>query len=104
MLLSCMNETKWEEIRLAMAKMSPPPVWRTTSLNGYESLPDGDWYYHFITGGYQTIQYLDIVTSSPEQQKKTGVLLRAIHVVGIETAYGYRIFGYVDSSSEADYL
>ncbi|WP_319003335.1 DUF6678 family protein [Dickeya zeae] len=99
-----MNNTKWNEIRCAMLNTASPPLWKTTTLNGYESAPDSEWFYHFSEGGYSDIQYLDILTSSPEQHAVIGEILRAIHLPGIETPTGYRIFGYTDSAFFVSYL
>ncbi|QGY32443.1 DUF6678 family protein [Pantoea cypripedii] len=104
MLYSCMNNTKWNEIRLAMVGMASPPLWKTTSLNGYKSAVDGEWFYHFSEGGYSDIQYLDVLTHSDEQHTVVGAILRAIHLPGIETSTGYRIFGYADSACNVVYL
>ncbi|TPG53734.1 DUF6678 family protein [Ewingella americana] len=101
---SCMNNTKWDEIRLAMVNMSSPPRWKTVTLSGYESLPDGEWFYHFKVGGYSDIHHLDVLTSSPEQHAMVGEVLQAIHVPGIETTFGYRIFGYADLATAVSYL
>lgn len=104
MLYSCMNNTKWNEIRLAMFGMESPPFWRITYLNGYESVVDGEWFYHFSEVGYLDIQYLDVLTNSAEQHATVGTILRAIHCPGMETSTGYRILGYADSASNVDYL
>lgn len=104
MLNSCMNNTKWNEIRMAMVNMTSPPLWKTTSLNGYESAADGEWFYHFNEGGYSHILYLDVLTNSYEQHAVVGTILRAIHLPGIETSTGYRILGYADSACNVDYL
>lgn len=104
MLYRCMNNTKWNEIRVAMVSMESPPSWRITFLNGYESAVDGEWFYHFSEGGYLDIQYLDILTNSVAQHAMVGTLLRAIHLPGIESKNGYRIFGYADAISYVDYL
>lgn len=104
MLYSCMNNTKWNEIRLAMVNMTSPPLWKITTLNGFESAVDGEWFYHFSKGGYSDIQYLDILTNSVEQHGLVGAILRAIHLPGIETSTGYRILGYADSACKVAYL
>lgn len=104
MLYSCMNNTKWNEIRLAMIAMESPPLWKITYLNGYQSVVDGEWFYHFKEGGYLDIQHLDILTSSVEQHATVGTILQAIHLPGIETPNGYRILGYADSVRKVEYL
>lgn len=67
MFYRCMNNTKWNEIRVAMVSMESPPLWRITFLNGYESAVDGEWFYHFSGGGYWDSQYLGILTNSVKQ-------------------------------------
>lgn len=104
MLYSCMNNTKWDKIRVAMVSMESSPLWKITFLNGNESAVDGEWFYHFSEGGYLDIQYLDILTNSVEQHATVGTILRAIHLPGMETSTGYRILGYADSVSYVDYL
>lgn len=104
MLYSCMNNTKWNEIRLAMIAMESPPLWIITYLNGYQSMVDGEWFYHFKEGGYLDIQYLDILTNSVEQHAMVGSILQAIHLPGMETSTGYRILGYANSVSKVDFL
>lgn len=104
MIYSCMNNTKWNEIRLAMSGMKSPPFWRIMYLNGYESGVDGEWFYHFSEGDYLDIKYLDVLTNSVEQHATVGTILRAIHLPGMETSTGYRILGYEDSVSNIDYL
>lgn len=104
MLYSCMNNTKWNEIRMAMVSIESSPLWKITFLNGYESAVDGEWFYHFCEGGYLDIKYLDIMTNSVEQHTMVGTILLAIHLPGVEVSTGYRIWGYADSVSYVDYL
>ncbi|EPJ3208553.1 DUF6678 family protein [Citrobacter freundii] len=104
MLYSCMNNTKWNQLRVAMVSMQSSPLWKITFLNGNESAVDGEWFYHFSEGGYLDIQYLDILTNSVEQHATVGTILRAIHLPGMETSTGYRILGYADSVNYVDYL
>jgi len=99
-----MNNTKWNEIRVAMVCMASPPSWKITFLNVYESTVDGEWFYHFSEGGYLDIQYLDTLTNSVAQHAMVGTILRAIHLPGIESESGYRIFEYADAISYMDYL
>lgn len=101
---SCMNNTKWNQIRVEMVSMQSSPLWKITFLNGNESAVDGEWFYHFSEGSYLDIQYLDILTNSVEQHATVGTILRAIHLPGMETSTGYRILGYADSVNYVDYL
>lgn len=53
-----MNDTKWDELRLAMYGLKGVASrWRTLDVeSGYLSVWDRDWYYHFRNGGYKFIQ------------------------------------------------
>src|ERR1700748_2777338 len=89
-----MNDTKWDEIRLAMYALKPAPAWTTLATNGYRSSPDREWYYHFREGGYRCIRHLDIVVDTLVQRELVRSALKRIHVPGEETAEGFRVFGY----------
>ena len=53
----CMNNTKWNEIRLAMNDIPYTVKWRTKDLeNGYISQWNADWFYPFMIGGYKIIE------------------------------------------------
>ncbi|NVB84594.1 MAG: hypothetical protein HOV81_39835 [Kofleriaceae bacterium] len=79
-----MNDTKWEELRLAMYRIEPlPPAWRTRCVeNGYVSPWDREWFYHFRDGGYGSIEWVEIKPDSAE------------HLPGLKTDNGFRILGY----------
>ena len=55
-----MNNTKWEELRLAMYGIEPAPRCRCMTTSGYCSDADAEWFYHFRAGGYDDIRYVDI--------------------------------------------
>ncbi|SEJ55127.1 hypothetical protein SAMN05518849_108134 [Sphingobium sp. AP50] len=99
-----MNDTKWDEIRLAMHELPFPCKWRTVSTEGYQSEPDADWYYHFRIGGYNCISYLDILVTDDTKRKAVREILQAIHVPGEETAEGFRIYGYQAENMAMNYL
>lgn len=103
-----MNKTKWEEIRLSMynlaINMKTVIKWRTKDIkNGYISIWDNEWYYHFKSGGYETIEWLEILT--PNTILKEAVLneLKNIHVPGKIQNDSIMIYGYSNDSS-MDYL
>ena len=103
-ILPVMNDTKWNELRLAMHAMDQPPKWRVLSENGFYSPKDGDWYYHFSAGGYTDIIYADIFIGDVSQRGIVLALLQKINLPGIETPDGFRIFGYVAAGETVDYL
>ncbi|WP_371279812.1 DUF6678 family protein [Dokdonella sp.] len=77
-----MNNTKWEELRIAMLGLDRAPLWRTRDVeNRYESCWDGDWLHHIKQGGYNTIEWVEIAAANPEQ-------LRAINSAGTTECAG----------------
>lgn len=104
MLNPVMNDTKWDEIRLAMYALEPPPMWSTLAANGYRSSPDREWFYHFRVGGYACVLHLDIHADTPAQRALIRSALRKVHVPGEETSEGFRVFGYLRDGQAAAYL
>ncbi|PKL74541.1 MAG: hypothetical protein CVV27_19990 [Candidatus Melainabacteria bacterium HGW-Melainabacteria-1] len=101
-----MNDTKWEEIRLAMYGLGELiPKWRTRDREtGFESPWDGEWFYHFRSGGYATIEWLEIEVSYDAQRTLVLEALHAIQVPGEDMGHVLRIYGYVPSGTEVEYL
>ena len=105
-LTSCMNNTKWDELRLAMYGLGEgAPQWRTKDVEN-DHLCDwqGEWFYHFREGGYDTIYWVEIRTESDEQKQTVLSLLKEIHVPGEETETGFKVYGYIPSGKAIDYL
>jgi hypothetical protein len=101
---AAMNNTKWDELRLAMYGMKLAPRYRTMSTNGYYSRLDFGWYYHFRNGGYDDIRYVDIFAESDAQRDEIRSALKTIHVPGEETVDGFRVYGYALPGQALDYL
>jgi hypothetical protein len=97
-----MNNTKWEEIRLAMHNYPLPIEWRTKDIeNSYICDWDSDWFYHFKLDGYKTIEWLEIKVVNDDIKNDIVTLLRKIHVAGeilkdSIKVYGYKKDGFVD--------
>ncbi|HEY6519061.1 MAG TPA: DUF6678 family protein [Roseiarcus sp.] len=104
MLNPAMNNTKWNELRLEMYGIAPPPSWSTLSLNGYRSPPDREWFYHFRNGGYESILHLDIRVDTPAQRELVHSALKKVHVPGEEMPDGFRVFGYLQNGQGAAFL
>jgi hypothetical protein len=101
-----MNDTKWEELRLAMYSLGDlNPKWRTKDVEtGFIPEWDGEWFYHFRSGGYECIEWVEITVTSPAQDDAVLRALRSIHVPGEKTEYGYRVFGYTEPGKAVDYI
>jgi hypothetical protein len=100
-----MNDTKWNELRLAMYNLAAlRPRWRTKDVNGYVCPWDGEWYYHFRGAGYSTIEWVEIETTSADQDGAVFELLQKIHLPGLRIDNGYRIYGYAQEGVAVDWL
>lgn len=104
MLNPAMNNTKWDELRLEMYALTPPPSWSTLSTNGYHSQPDREWFYHFRKGGYESILQLDIQVETPAQRELVRSALKKVHVPGEEMPDGFRVFGYLQDGQAAEFI
>ena len=104
MLNPVMNDTKWDELGLAMYALDPTPAWSTLSTNGYRYGPDYEWLHHFRIGGYKDIVHVDIHVETSDQRDLVRSALKKIHVPGEETADRFRVFGYLENAHVADYV
>ena len=97
-----MNDTKWDELRLAMYHLGDRhPRWRTKDISGYVSDWDGEWFYHFRQGGYLTIEWVEIQVSWPDQDAAVLELLQQIHVPGHRIENGFRVYGFARQGTQA---
>jgi hypothetical protein len=88
-----MNETKWDELRLALYGLGGlRPKWRTRDLPGYLSPWDGEWFYHFQEEGYGSIEWVEIRVAIPEQVMAVEAALRQVHVPGHRVEHSFRVF------------
>jgi hypothetical protein len=91
-----MNDTKWEEIRLAMYDYDGVIHWRIKNVdNGYISQWDGEWFYHFRIGGYTCIEWLEIRLTD-DNASYVIAKLKDIHVPGEIDGNVVRVYGYKD--------
>jgi len=101
-----LNDTKWEELRLAMYNLGNlSPRWRTLDIkNGYLSSWDSGWYYHFREGGYKAIRWVEIETVGENQTEAVLRELVRMSLPGERTPHGFRVYGYVDSGRYVQYI
>jgi hypothetical protein len=99
-----MNNTKWEELRLAMYGIEPAPRYRCMTIGGYYSDADAEWFYHFRAGGYDDIRYVDIFVESQAHRAQIRGALKAIRLPGEETDDGFRVYGPALPGQTLDYL
>jgi len=100
-----MNDTKWDELRLAMYGLSQPkPKWRTKDLEtGFISPWDGEWFYHFRIGGYATIEWVEIRCQTPAQRTAVERELVRVHVPVESTDDGFRVYGFIIPGTPIDF-
>lgn len=103
-----MNDTKWEELRRAMSSLSDlRPKWRTKGIQSwYVREWDGDWldWSHQFGEGYPSIEWMEIMVTSTEQNAAVVNALRALHVPSEKTEQGYRVFGYAEPGKLVNYI
>jgi hypothetical protein len=101
-----MNDTKWNELRLAMYELGAhSPKWRRRDLEySYLSTWDGEWYYHFHNDSFATIEWLELLVDNPVQREAVHQELVRIHVPGESTANGFRIYGHVLEGQPVEYI
>lgn len=94
-----LNNTKWDELRLAMYDLSTKTRFRIKTLgNSYISDWDGEWFYHFREGGYAHIEWAER-KFTPENQPS---VIRELAVKAIPyelSEYGLKVFGHIDDTS-----
>jgi hypothetical protein len=72
----------------------------TGHLSGW----DGEWFHHFRESDYDTIEWLEIQPTSPQQEAAVAVMLKQIHVLGERTLDGFKVYGYLPPGTSANYL
>lgn len=106
--LPVMNDTKWEGLRRAMYLLGDlRPKWRTKGIQSwYVREWDGDWFdwSHQFGEGYPSIEWMEIMVTSTEQDAAVVNALKALHVRGEKTEHGYRVFGYAEPGKPMNYI
>lgn len=101
-LTSAANDTKWDELRLAMYGKEGPPQFRCKMLSGHYGNPDGEWFHHFRDGGYADIEFVDILPRADTDRPEILSHLTAIGLAGHATDQGFRIYGYIRPGQAVD--
>jgi hypothetical protein len=91
-----MNNTKWDEIRLAMDDYHGLIYWRTKDVETRHLCDwDPEWFHHFRIGGYESIEWLEIRLDG-ENTSYVITKLKEIHVPGEIDGNVVRVYGYKD--------
>ena len=100
-----MNNTKWDELRVAMHEHPKSPRWRTCDVqSGYVSDWDGEWFYHFRNSGYESILWVELLIESAEDREAIFSELVRIGLPGYEKGGNIFVVGYVQSGRTVDYF
>ena len=100
-----MNNTKWEELRLGMYGLGTlSPRFRVRNMHsGDVSAWDEEWFYHFY-GRHEEDEWVEISVTSEAQREAVLRVLRSVHVPGVTTGTGFKIFGYLPLDTHVEYL
>ena len=100
-----MNNTKWEELRLAMYGVDPAPRFRTRTVEtGHVSSWDSEWYHHFREGGYDSIEWVEIEPVDEDSHPLILAELRRIHVPGEFDEHRFVVRGHVPDGEPVDWI
>jgi hypothetical protein len=105
-LVGIMNDTKWEELRVAMHGLGRlHPQFQIKDLNSNNPTHwDGEWFYHFRLLPYSVIEWCELRVRNEEQHRAVLQCIRAIHLPGHKTPDGFRILGWVKPGEIVDYI
>ena len=100
-----MNNTKWDELRVAMHEHPMSPKWRTCDAqSGYISDWDGEWFYRFRGDGYESILWVEMLMESDEQRRQILTELIRIGLPGHERDGNLIVLGYSESGQSVEYF
>jgi Family of unknown function (DUF6678) len=102
---SVMNNTKWQELRLGILQSNTRIWFRGKNLDS-EAIGqwDCEWYHHFDLGGHEATEWYELRADTDEGKRAIEAVLRTYHIP-VEMRDGiYRIYGYVDDTSDINYL
>jgi len=93
-----LNNTKWEELRLAMLDLDLVVPWRCKVLGrSFISGWDGEWHSHFRDGPYDDIEWTELKVAPADRHRVLAAL--AVHAIPYEvSAEGVTVFGYIDDT------
>jgi uncharacterized protein DUF6678 len=101
-----LNNTKWDELRLAMYQLDDlTPRWRTRCIeNGHVTDWDREWFYHFKSAEYKAIEWVEIEISSEKQHEVVHSALTKINLPGERIINGFRVYGHIAVGTPIKYV
>jgi hypothetical protein len=95
------------ELRAAMLGLdgADQPDFRCKDLeSGVLGRRDGEWYYHWQDGGWESMEWAELSVKTARQRDLVRTVLKRIRFAGEEIAEGFRIFGYVRNGQPANHI
>jgi hypothetical protein len=80
------------------------PKWRLKLLGRDAQTWDGEWYYHFVTSPYATIEWCEIAADQHSSVGNLLALLEPIGLVGEVLPDAIRIYGHVSNTAACSRL
>jgi hypothetical protein len=106
-LVSVANDTKWRELRIAMLDLgnAERPSFRCMNVEtGRLGPEDGEWFYHWLDGGWEWMEWVELVVRTPQSRDAVRSILKRIRFAGEETAEGFRIYGYIRTGQTVNFI
>jgi hypothetical protein len=105
-LAPVLNDTKWDELRLAMYELGQlSPRFRVKDIEATQPGPwDGEWYYHFREGGYASMEWVELQLNDETQRDDVSNILAFINLPGAHTNAGFIVYGHVVPGTPVDYI
>jgi hypothetical protein len=106
-LVSVANDTKWRELRTAILGLegANPPSFRCMNVETGRLGPwDSEWFYHWLHGGWEWMEWVELLVHTPQQRDAVRAILKQIRFAGEETAEGFRIYGYIRTGQTVSYI
>jgi hypothetical protein len=105
-LAPVLNDTKWDELRLAMYKLGQlSPRFRVKDIEANQAGPwDGEWYYHFREAGYGSMEWVELKLKAESQRDLVATILASINLPGVHTSEGFIVFGHVTPGTPVEYI
>jgi hypothetical protein len=105
-LAPLLNDTKWDELRLAMYALGQQaPDFRVREIGADLPGPwDGEWYYHFRQGGYRSIEQVELRLRDSAHRGAITAAIERIGLPGTCTDAGFVVYGYAAPGTPVEYI
>src|SRR5262249_41330183 len=82
-----------------------PPSFRCMNVETGPLGPwDSEWFYHWLHGGWEWMEWVELLVRTPQQRDAVRAILKQIRFAGEETAEGFRVYGYIRTGQNVNYI